>query len=242
MKSSVSSILFTGIFAIISTGSLIAQTSNGNFEQWYRAKFGRPSPSEQARLTAQPVNAASAHPAFLTAESANSGFEQRYRLKVGRPSPTEEARLNSQQANPALPALTQSTLAAFADGGFEQRYQSKYGRPSPTEMARLDQTIPIDGLSKDQLSALIATAKTPAEHLRIAMFYKSQAQQYLALSKQHEMMLASYKSNSALSNSKNQASTTNHCAYLVQKFNALAASNIALAQSHENMATEAAKM
>jgi hypothetical protein len=43
----------------------------------------------------------------------------------------------------------------------------------------------IDHLSKRQLNTLIATAKTPAEHQRIAEFYLSQAQDYVAQSKEH---------------------------------------------------------
>jgi hypothetical protein len=243
MKTFVKSILFTGVLATIATSSLFAQTTNGGFEQWYRAKFGRPSPTEQARLNSQPVNAASPIATLpLAEESTNSGFEQRYRAKVGRPSPAEEARLKSSQVNPVLPEVTQPTVAVSADGGFEQRYQAKYGRPSPTEEARLDQTLTAEDLSKDQLNALVASAKTPAEHRRIAKFYQSQTQHYLALSKEHETMLAAYKSNPGLTNNKNQASTINHCEYFVQKFNVLAAKSNELAPSHERMATEAAKM
>jgi hypothetical protein len=43
-------------------------------------------------------------------------------------------------------------------------------------------------LSKRQLLSLIATAKTPAEHNRIAQYYRAAAQDYLAQSKEHEEM------------------------------------------------------
>jgi hypothetical protein len=241
MKTSVKSILFTGIVAIIATGSMFAQSSNNGFEQLYRAKFGRPSPTELARLSSQPINAASldAKP-FLTAESANSGFAQWYRAKVGRPSPAEEIRLKSSQVNPTLPEVTQPAVSA--DGGFEQRYQAKIGRPSPIEETRLDQIPAAAELSKDQLSVLISAAKTPSEHRRIAEFFQSQAQHYLAMLKEHQTMLAAYKSNPGLTNNKNQASTVNHCAHYVQEFNVLATKSNELAQSHERMAAEAAKM
>ena len=94
-------------------------------------------------------------------------------------------------------------------------------------------------LSKGQLNSLISTAKTPAEHHRIAQFYLARAQDYLAQSKEHEAMVAAYKSNPTLVNNKNQASTINHCEYFVQTFKDLAAKSQELAQLHEVMATEA---
>src|ERR1035437_2066706 len=53
-------------------------------------------------------------------------------------------------------------------------------------------------LSKQQINTLIATAKTPADHQRIAQFYQSQAQDYLAQSKEHEAMVAAYNANPSL--------------------------------------------
>ena len=243
MKTSGGSILFTSILAIIATGSLFAQTSNDGVEQWDRAKFGRPSPTEQARMNSQSVNATSpdATPLFK-AESANTGFEQRYRAKVGRPSQAEEARLDSAQANSVLPGVTKAVDTVSVDGGVNQNDQAKYGLPSPREEARPDPALTAENLSKHQLNALIATAKTPADHLRIAKFYQSRTRHYLALSKEHEAMLAAYKPNPGLTNNKNQASTINHCEYFVQKFNVLAAKSNELAQSHERMAAGAAKM
>jgi hypothetical protein len=94
-------------------------------------------------------------------------------------------------------------------------------------------------LSKHQLNTLIATAKTPAEHLRIAQYYQAKAQEYLAEAKEHEEMLAAYKANPTLSTDKNRASTIGHCEYFVQTFKDLAAKSQELAQLHEQMAKEA---
>jgi hypothetical protein len=52
--------------------------------------------------------------------------------------------------------------------------------------------------SKRQLNALIAEAKTPTEHQRIAQFYEAKAQDYLAQAKEHEQMVAAYKANPSL--------------------------------------------
>jgi hypothetical protein len=92
--------------------------------------------------------------------------------------------------------------------------------------------------SKRQLNTLIATARTPAEHQRIAQYYQAKAQDYLAQAKEHEQMVAAYKANPSLT-AKSQASTINHCEYFVQTFKDLAAKSQELAQLHEQMAKEA---
>lgn len=97
----------------------------------------------------------------------------------------------------------------------------------------------IDHLSKRQLNTLIATAKTPAEHQRIAEFYLSQAQDYFAQSKEHAQMAEQYKNNPIRNNSKAVFSTVNHCEYWAQKFSEMAAKSQELAKQHEQMATDA---
>ncbi len=94
-------------------------------------------------------------------------------------------------------------------------------------------------LSKHQLNTLIATAKTPSEHRRIAQYYEAKAQDYLTQQKEHEQMLAAYKANPVLSNDKHRASTIGHCEYFVQAFKDMAAKSQELAQLHEQMANDA---
>ncbi len=94
-------------------------------------------------------------------------------------------------------------------------------------------------LSMRQLNTLIATAKTPAEHRRIAQYYQGKAQDYLNQAKEHEEMLASYKANPSLSTEKNRASTIGHCEYYVHTFKDLATKTQELAQFHEQMAKDA---
>ena len=241
MKTFVRNILITGSLAIFASSSMIAQTGNGGFEQWYRAKYGRPSPTEQARLNTPPVNVASPSVRTPVTVSANAGFEQWYRAKYGRPSPTEEARLEAPQVNSASPEATSPTVAASADGGFEQRYQAKYGHPSLSEEASLGQIPAKEHLSKHQLNTLIATAKTPAEHQRIAQFYQSQTQDYLAQSKEHALEAEQFRSNPMRVNYKTVFSTVNHCEHYAQKFSDLAAKSQEFAKQHEQMASDSGK-
>jgi hypothetical protein len=105
------------------------------------------------------------------------------------------------------------------------------------QTASAQQTKP-EHFSKRQLNTLIATAKTPAEHQRIAQYYQAKAQDYLSQSKEHQQMVDAYKANPSLT-AKSQASTINHCEYFVQTFKDLAAKSQELAQLHGQMATEA---
>lgn len=94
-------------------------------------------------------------------------------------------------------------------------------------------------LSKQQLLSLISTAKTPAEHSRLAAYYGAEAQDYLAQSKEHEQMGAAYKKNPAFNTSKSTNGPINHCEYLSQHLKESATEMQKLAQEHEQMAREA---
>lgn len=91
-------------------------------------------------------------------------------------------------------------------------------------------------LSKEQLLSLIATAKTPAEHSRLAAYYGAQAQDYLAQSKEHQQMAEAYKKNPAFNTSKSTRGPINHCEYLSQHLKESAVKMQELAQEHEQMA------
>jgi hypothetical protein len=111
-------------------------------------------------------------------------------------------------------------------------------------VAALGQTPPAkqtkpEHLSMVELNTLISTAKTPAEHQRIARYYQAKALDYLAQAKEHEQMVAAYKAYSSLSNDKNRASTIDHCEYYVRAFKDLAVKTQELAQLHGQMAQDA---
>ncbi len=120
----------------------VAQTSNSSFEQWYRAKYGRPSPTEEARMTANEANTAyRAETPSHVAEPANTWYEGWYRAKFGRSSPTEEAPIQAEQSNTAYREETAVQVTAPGNNWYEGWYRAKFGRPSPLEEMRLkDQT------------------------------------------------------------------------------------------------------
>jgi hypothetical protein len=91
------SILLTAVLALVASTSMVAQSSSSRSEQSYRAKFGRPSPTEEARIQSAQENTAYREVTPVqTVIPANVWFEGWYRAKYGRPSPSEEARAKAQ--------------------------------------------------------------------------------------------------------------------------------------------------
>ena len=128
MKAFVNSILITGILDITASTSLFAQTSNAGFEQWYRAKYGRPSPIAQTTLKTPQVStsAETTQPTVAVTE-----FEHWYRAKYGRPAPTKQAFATVAQIAPATPEAKPSMIPMSA---LEQAAKT------PAEHQRLAQT------------------------------------------------------------------------------------------------------
>jgi hypothetical protein len=99
---------------------------------------------------------------------------------------------------------------------------------------------PVPQISGKQLNALIASAKTPIEHQKIAAYYRAQSESYLAESNQHAKMGADFAANSATNNAKSVIGTVNHCQYLAQSLKAKSVEAGRLALEHEQMAKQAA--
>ena len=82
---------------MVASSIAAAQTSSSQFEQWYRAKYGRPSPTEMARVSAVQANTAYREETpRQVAAPATTWYEGWYRAKFGRPSPLEKMRLKDQ--------------------------------------------------------------------------------------------------------------------------------------------------
>lgn len=94
-------------------------------------------------------------------------------------------------------------------------------------------------LSHQQLLSLIATAKTPAEHERLARYYDERAQAYLTQSAEHQQMAVEYRKNPLISSSKWATGTINHCEFIAKSLKEDAARMQALAQAHREMAAAA---
>ncbi len=96
-----------------------------------------------------------------------------------------------------------------------------------------------DKLSHKQLLSLIATAETPADHLRIAQYYEAQAKYYVEQSKLHQDMATAYRKNPMTNSDKFRRGTVDHCEYFAKSFNETATKMQELANMHEQMARDA---
>ena len=99
-------------------------------------------------------------------------------------------------------------------------------------------------LSKKEVKALIATAKTPAEHRRIANYYREEAARLTANANEHVAMAEEYAKNPrfAAMETKQQASFgqgASHCRRWAELYNEQAKEAEALANLHEEMAKSA---
>ena len=128
------SILLTGALLIGANALMAAQAapaSNNWVDQFYKAKLGRSSPAEEARLKAERENTAFREEiTFEVAGPANPWLEQFYRAKLGRNSPMEESRLRAERANTAFREdITREPRPA--NTWFEDFYKAKFGRSAP---------------------------------------------------------------------------------------------------------------
>jgi hypothetical protein len=100
----------------------------------------------------------------------------------------------------------------------------------------INQPLP-EKLGKKQLAALVANAKTPADHARLASYYTAQAQNDLDEAQVHEQMAANFHESTVANSAKFATGTINHCQYIHDRLKQDAAKMKALALQHEQMAS-----
>lgn len=93
-------------------------------------------------------------------------------------------------------------------------------------------------LTRKELRALIASAKTPAEHERIAVYYRAEAQRFQGKYREHEEDLAEYDKNPLRYPSK-YPMMGDHCRSLASYYQMAARRATALAEMHESLARKA---
>ena len=100
-----------------------------------------------------------------------------------------------------------------------------------------------DGLlSKQELKTLIANAKTPEDHQRLAKHFTAKAAQLEDDAKDHEALAAQYKANPNMHEMKHPGSqqTASHCVTMARSLRKSAVDARQLAADHELMAKGAA--
>lgn len=130
MKSSIKAIVFAVLVTIGANGLLAAQTSSTWAEQFYRAKHGRPSPTEEARnaTTAPSTTLTASATVYRPLANENAWLEQWFLDKYGRHTPKVEARL--REVALANRATELGEASAPVDTRFDNWYRAKYGRTS----------------------------------------------------------------------------------------------------------------
>lgn len=105
-----------------------------------------------------------------------------------------------------------------------------YGSPS----ARASES----SLNKKEVKALIANARTPQDHERLAAYYHSQEQVAKAKQAEHEEMLRHYYENPLSHQLTKWPTPEYHCSSLVRILGAQAHKDASLAQRQEEIAAK----
>src|SRR5690349_5957139 len=98
-------------------------------------------------------------------------------------------------------------------------------------------------LKPKEVRALVANAKTPADHMKLARHYSAMAAKHEAEAQEHEALAAEYKRSPSVSEVKRPGApdTAAHCQYYAEHCRKAAAEMKALAKAHEEMAKAAGK-
>ena len=106
--------------------------------------------------------------------------------------------------------------------------------------ARGDDTNP--KLTSKQLRSLIANAKTPEDHQKLAAYYRDMAAEAKANAAEHEKILAAYNQNpSTHPPAKAAGGPAEHCRTLIRLYNDEAKEDLAMADQHDQMAKAASQ-
>jgi hypothetical protein len=111
MKTFVRSVLFAGAMYVGANGLMAAPASDAWVDQWYRAKFGRPSPATEARLNAEKERTTSRDEAR---EEGSGKAHNRTRKGAA-------FREGGQAVRKSSPG----------EDWLDQWFRAKYGRPAP---------------------------------------------------------------------------------------------------------------
>ena len=95
---------------------------------------------------------------------------------------------------------------------------------------------PIGALTNDQVKALIRTAKTPDDHLKLASYYRYEAAKLQAEVKDHEEMAADYEKNPMGHPIPKGITLGEHCRNLVKYYREAVKTDTEMAALHEEMA------
>ena len=93
-------------------------------------------------------------------------------------------------------------------------------------------------MKPNEVKALVAKAKTPADHMKLSHYYAAMADTHEAEAKDHEALAEEYTRNPQTGSSKTPMSpnSAQHCKYFAEHCHKAAAEMRAMAAEHEAMA------
>ncbi len=97
---------------------------------------------------------------------------------------------------------------------------------------------PKSELKPKEVKALVASAKTPADHMKLAHYYSAMAAAHEAEAQDHEALAAEYTRNPQWAASKHPMAqnTAEHCKFMAEHCHNAAKEMKAMASAHEEMA------
>lgn len=98
-------------------------------------------------------------------------------------------------------------------------------------------------MTPKEANALIATAKTAKEHLKLARYFNEEANQFEADAREHDEMIEAYRKAlyPRVSKTPGRAGTIEHCEFLAKSDREMAKALREMAAAHEEMAREASE-
>lgn len=98
-------------------------------------------------------------------------------------------------------------------------------------------------LKSKEVKALVANAKTPADHMKLARHYTAMAEKHEAEAKEHEALAVEYARNPRVPPAKipMAPNSAEHCRYFAEHCHKAAAEMRAMAAEHEEMAKSLTK-
>ena len=103
-----------------------------------------------------------------------------------------------------------------------------------------------DTLTNKQVKELIANAKTPADHMKLAKHFDAKADELAAESQKHAQLADQYRHTQVLASDEHTPTNyyvdeAEHCAHLASKLSEAADAARDLAHDHEKVAQQASK-
>ena len=98
-------------------------------------------------------------------------------------------------------------------------------------------------LKSAEVKALVASAKTPADHMKLARHFNAMAEKHEAEALEHEALVVEYTRNPRMGSSKTPMSpnSAEHCRYFAEHCRKAAKEMQAMAAAHEEMAKSLTK-